>query len=524
MDYLVHHLLYSSAERLPEKEALVHEDERLSYSAVYWAVTSFAHGLKLTGLQRGDRLGILLKSSIPQALSIFAASAAGAVFVPIHEVLFPDQVAHIVADCGVKGLVTTAAKLASLNGVFQRMPSLAFAVVVDESDAPQVPIAVHRFEQLCSVDAGPQTDACIGRDLAAILYTSGSSGKPKGVMLTHTNIIAGARIVSTYLGITENDRTLAALPFTFDAGLNQMMTAIQQGGTTVLIQFTLARDIVRVLLRERISGLTGIPTLWCLLAHPHSTLMKTPLPQLRYIANTGGSLPQNVLATLMQALPATAVFLMYGLTEAFRSTYLPPDELDRRPNSIGKAVPNTEILVVDRDGKPCAPWEVGELVHRGPTVAAGYWGKPELTDQVFRPHPWMPPELLHRETVCYSGDLVKTDDEGFLYYVGRKDSMIKSSGFRISPTEVEEVLLQIGTVLEAAVIGVPDDLVGQHIKAFVVSSDPDSPNGQAISRHCSDKLPRHMVPKEVEFLEELPKTPNGKVDYSALKVSPIKPD
>jgi acyl-CoA synthetase (AMP-forming)/AMP-acid ligase II len=180
--------------------------------------------------------------------------------------------------------------------------------------------------------------------------------------------------------------------------------------------------------------------------------------------------------------------------------------------------------VVDRDGKPCAPWEVGELVHRGPTVAAGYWGKPELTDQVFRPHPWMPPELLHRETVCYSGDLVKTDDEGFLYYVGRKDSMIKSSGFRISPTEVEEVLLQIGTVLEAAVIGVPDDLVGQHIKAFVVSSDPDSPNGQAISRHCSDKLPRHMVPKEVEFLEELPKTPNGKVDYSALKVSPIKPD
>ena len=259
MDYLVHHLLCSSAERLPEKEALVHEDERLSYSAVYRAVTSFAHGLKLAGLQRGDRLGILLKSSIPQALSIFAASAAGAVFVPIHEVLFPDQVAHIVADCGVKGLVTTAAKLASLNGVFQRMPSLAFAVVVDESDAPQVPIAVHRFEQLCSVDAGPQTDACIGRDLAAILYTSGSSGKPKGVMLTHANIIAGARIVSTYLGITENDRTLAALPFTFDAGLNQMMTAFQQGGTTVLIQFTLARDIVRVLLRERISGLQESP-------------------------------------------------------------------------------------------------------------------------------------------------------------------------------------------------------------------------------------------------------------------------
>jgi acyl-CoA synthetase (AMP-forming)/AMP-acid ligase II len=294
------------------------------------------------------------------------------------------------------------------------------------------------------------------------------------------------------------------------------MTAFQQGATIVLIQFKLARDIVRVLLRERISGLTGVPTLWCLLAHPHSTLMKTPLPQLRYIANTGGSLPLIVLATLRQALPATAVFLMYGLTEAFRSTYLPPGELDRRPNSIGKAVPDTEILVINSDGKRCAPGEVGELVHCGPTVAAGYWGKPEFTAQVFRPHPWMPPGRPQAETVCYSGDLVKSDDEGFLYYVGRRDRMIKSSGFRVSPTEVEEVLLQIGSVLEAAVIGVPDDLTGQHIKAFVVSRDSDSPNGQAIIRHCSDKLPRHMVPMEIEFLEELPKTPSGKVDYSVF--------
>ena len=422
----------------------------------------------------------------------------------------------------MKGLVTTAAKLASLNGVLQRMPSLAFAVVVDESNAPQVPIAVHRFEQLCSVDAGPRTDACIGRDLAAILYTSGSSGKPKGVMLTHANIIAGARIVSTYLGITENDRTLAALPFTFDAGLNQMMTAIQQGGTTVLIQFTLARDIVRVLLRESFGTHRNPHTLVPADAsafHSDENAIAAASVYRQYRRISSSECTGNANA----GTPATAVFLMYGLTEAFRSTYLPPDELDRRPNSIGKAVPNTEILVVDGDGKPCAPWEVGELVHRGPTVAAGYWGKPELTDQVFRPHPWMPPELLHRETVCYSGDLVKTDDEGFLYYIGRKDSMIKSSGFRISPTEVEEVLLQIGTVLEAAVIGVPDDLVGQHIKAFVVSSDPDSPNGQAISRHCSDKLPRHMVPRR-SIPGRAAKTPNGKVDYSALKVSPIKPD
>jgi acyl-CoA synthetase (AMP-forming)/AMP-acid ligase II len=357
----------------------------------------------------------------------------------------------------------------------------------------------------------------IEKDLAAILYTSGSTGKPKGVMLSHAQVMAGSSIVSTYLEITEADRILAVLPFSFDAGMNQLMTAFQQGGTLLLINFTFAREVVSLLIKERVTGLAGVPTFWSLLAQPTSSLQKQPLPHLRYITNTGGAMPQPVLAVLRKALPTTRVFLMYGLTEAFRSTYLPPEELDRRPTSMGKAIPNTEILVLDEHGKPCRPGEVGELVHRGPTVSMGYWGHPELTARVLRPNPLVPPELGDQERVCYSGDYVKMDDEGFLYFVGRRDTMIQSSGFRISPTEVEEVLFRAGGLKGVAVIGIPDPVLGQSIKAFVVARDGETAQAAELLEFCSANMPRHMVPKAIEVLDELPKTSSGKVDYPALR-------
>jgi len=261
-----------------------------------------------------------------------------------------------------------------------------------------------------------------------------------------------------------------------------------------------------------------VPTFWSLLAQPSSSLAKQPLPDLRYITNTGGAMPQPVLATLRRQLPSTRVFLMYGLTEAFRSTYLPPEELDRRPTSMGKAIPDTEILVIDEQGRPCPPGEIGELVHRGPTVSMGYWGQPELTARVLRPHPFLPAELGDVEKVCYSGDYVKMDEDGFLYFVGRRDTMIKSSGFRISPTEVEEVLFKSGLVKGAAVIGIPDEVLGQTVKAFVVAPDGGGPVDVAkLVEFCAASMPRHMVPKTIEALEEMPKTPSGKVDYPALR-------
>jgi len=517
MDFLIWHMLRESVRRVPEKEALVHGRERLSYRETGDQVARLAAGLRHAGIRRGDRVGIYLEPSIAQVLSIFAVAQSEGVFVPINIQLFPEQVAHIAKDCGMTALITRPAKLAALAGLLPEIPSLKFAVLAGEGSAPEAQLAVYSWESLMQQERAEPWEQSISKDLAAILYTSGSTGKPKGVMLSHANVMAGSTIVSTYLGITEGDRILAVLPFSFDAGLNQLMTAFQQGGTLVLINFVFAREIVQVLLKERITGLAGVPTLWSLLAQPNSTLQKQPLQDLRYITNTGGAMPQTVLAVLRKVLPTTKVFLMYGLTEAFRSTYLPPEEVDRRPTSMGKAIPDTEILVLREDGTPCKPGEVGELVHRGPTVSMGYWGRPEDTNKALRPNPLLPSELGDCERVCYSGDLVKTDADGFLYYVGRRDAMIKSSGFRISPTEVEEVLFQSAQLQQAAVIGIPDEELGQSIKAFIVPRDGVVIDTKWLLDYCGERMPRYMVPKFVEIMTGLPKTTSGKVDYPALR-------
>ena len=518
MDFLIHHMLRTSAHHSPDKEALVHGDQRLSYRDVAKRCSGLAKGLRRAGLVRGDRIGIYLDPSVAQVVSIFGVSEAGGVFVPINATLFPEQVGHIAKDCGMKGLITTAAKLSTLAPLLHEIPTLEFVVLTGEGSTPQTTLPAQRLEDLYEL-AGPseRIEKSISKDLAAILYTSGSTGKPKGVMLSHVNVMAGSTIVSTYLGITNTERILAVLPFSFDAGMNQLMTAFQQGGTIVLINFVFAREVVQMLMKERITGLAGVPTLWSLLAQPNSTLLKHPLPDLRYITNTGGAMPQAVLKILRQSLPTTKVFLMYGLTEAFRSTYLPPEELDRRPTSMGKAIPDTEILVLKEDGTACGPGEIGELVHRGPTVSLGYWNRPEDTARALRPNPILPPEMGDCERVCYSGDLVKTDDDGFLYFIGRRDTMIKSSGFRISPTEIEEVLFQKGKLRGAAAIGIPDDVLGQVVTVFVVAMDGAPVDSQELLSICAEKMPRYMVPKFLEVLEELPKTSSGKVDYPALR-------
>jgi acyl-CoA ligase (AMP-forming) (exosortase A-associated) len=520
MDFLVHHLLRASAVRVPAKEALVHDQRRLTYQEVSASVSGLASGLRRAGLQRGERVGIYLGPCVPQVLSIFGVSQAGGVFVPINTLLFPGQVSHIARDCGIAALITAANKLESLLPILSEVHSLRFLVIVSDGTTVESPLPVHDFETLTNLTTETQwQDWGIEKDLAAILYTSGSTGKPKGVMLSHANVVAGSTIVSTYLEITESERILAVLPFSFDAGLNQLMTAFQKGGTLVLIDFVFAKQIVDLLVNERITGLAGVPTVWTLLAQPNSTLQKNSPTDLRYITNTGGAMPQTVLKILRTALPRTRIFLMYGLTEAFRSTYLPSEELDRRPTSMGKAIPDTEILVLNEQGQLCQPGEVGELVHRGPTVSMGYWGRPDATNQVLRPNPLLPAEIGDAERVCYSGDLVKMDEDGYLYYVGRRDAMIKSSGIRISPTEVEEVVFQSGKVRHAAAIGVPDEFQGQAVKIFVVPRDGEPIDEDDLLEYCAEKMPRYMVPKSIAVLSEIPKTSSGKVDYPALRRS-----
>jgi acyl-CoA synthetase (AMP-forming)/AMP-acid ligase II len=396
-----------------------------------------------------------------------------------------------------------------------KVQSLSCLLLTDQP-AEQLNESVAVIDNVMHRNNQPRSSSSIGEDLAGILYTSGSTGKPRGVMLSHRNLLAGSRIVSTYLQLRHEERILSILPFSFDYGLNQLLTSVQQAASIVLFQYRFPAEIVRALRAESITGLAGVPLVWAGLAHHTSGLAEAKLPSLRYITNSGGAVPTAIVKKLRQLSPDTKIFLMYGLTEAFRSTYLPPEEIDRRPDSIGKAIPETEILVIDSEGRPCKPGELGTLVHRGPTVSLGYWGKRELTQQFFRPHPFIPKDR-GGDTVCYSGDLVRMDEEGFLFFAARADGQIKSQGYRVSPAEVEEVLMETGQLAQAAVVGLPAGDAGEKIHAVVVPIESADFNSDEIMQHCARKLPLYMIPKSIEVLGMLPETPNGKIDYKFLR-------
>jgi acyl-CoA ligase (AMP-forming) (exosortase A-associated) len=497
--YLVHHLLERAARAGGEPIAIVDGSRSLTFGALAAAASHCAGQLLRLGLERGERVAIFLPKSLEECWAIFGVSAAGGVFVPVNALLKPAQVAHIVADSGARILLTTSAMAEWLEGAFREDVRI---VAVDTPD----------WNGTLGLHAAPPS-AAIGEDLAAILYTSGSTGRPKGVMLSHRNLIAGTRIVRTYLGLTEADRILSILPFSFDYGLNQLLTVVEQRARLVLLTFQFGDEIVRAIRDHEITGLAGVPTIWAILTRAAPSLSRTPLPSLRYITNSGGAVPSETVKRLREKLPETRIFLMYGLTEAFRSTFLPPEEVDRRPTSIGKAIPECEVFAVTVDGRRAGPGEPGILVHRGPTVSLGYWNRPEATAEVLKPHPFLPP-MQGGETVCYSGDLVTQDADGFFYFVARNDTMIKSSGHRISPTEVEECLMATGAFRQVAVIGLPDAFAGQKVHAVgVAGSGIDIP---AVLQRAADQLPPYMVPRAIELVEHLPVTPNGKIDYVGL--------
>jgi acyl-CoA ligase (AMP-forming) (exosortase A-associated) len=463
------------------------------------------------GVERRDRVAIWLEKSCEEAASIFGVSMADAVVVPVNALLKPPQVAHILGDCGVRTLITTHARWEQLAAVRDGLPAVR-PVFTDGGDA-----------LYAAPRAFSPSEHCIGEDLAAILYTSGSTGRPKGVMLSHRNLLAGSRIVSSYLGIRHEERILSVLPFSFDYGLNQLITVVEQGATVVLLTFRFGDEIVRALADEQCTGLAGVPAVWAVLMGAAPALPRTPLPHLRYLTNSGGAVPSETVRKIRAMLPHVQLVLMYGLTEAFRSTYLPPPEVDERPTSMGKAIPETEVFVYDAErGRRCVPGETGILLHRGPTVSLGYWNRPEETAHALRPNP-LYGEHEGADTVCWSGDLVTMDEEGFLYFVGRDDAMIKSGGYRISPTEVEEVLMATHGLAQAAVIGLPDPIVGERVHAVVVAAPGATPDGEALVMHAVTQLPAHMVPREVEYVADLPRSPNGKVDYRKLKAERTGP-
>ncbi len=519
---LLHGLIARAAALTPDAAACTHGSDTWSYIRLHTATSAFAAGLLQLGLGRGERVGIWLEKRLETVVASFGAPAAGGVMVPMNPLLKPEQVAYIAADCNVRVLVTSPDRLALLAPLLSGLPDLHHVVLTSlPAQPPALPpqVAVSAWADLLAAPAAAG-HRVIDTDMVAILYTSGSTGRPKGVVLSHRNMVAGAKSVASYLGNHAGDSLLAALPLSFDAGFSQLTTAFHAGARVVLLNYLLPRDVLKAMVKECITGLTAVPPLYIQL-----TQLDWPAEvnqHLRYFANTGGRMPRQTLNALRARAPAAQPFLMYGLTEAFRSTYLPPEQVDARPDSIGKAIPNAEILVLRDDGTECGPDEPGELVHRGALVGQGYWNDAEKTAERYRllgaGVGGRQAGLQLPEFAVFSGDTVRRDSEGYLYFIGRRDEMMKTSGYRVSPTEVEEVLYATRRLGECAAFGVDHATLGQAIQ--VVATAPagaDVVDVPALLADCKARMPAYMVPHGVQVVAgPLPRNPNGKIDRKLL--------
>ncbi len=517
---LLHELISASAERAPASAALTAGATTLSYQELDTQVAGFAAGLMALGLDRGERVGIFLDKRIETVVASFGTARAGGAFVPVNPILKGEQIGHILRDCNARVLVTSPERLPLLADTLNHCHDLRQVILTGPLTKP-VELQSASLHQWSDVLASPP---CAGHrvvdsDILSILYTSGSTGRPKGVVLSHRNMVAGAKSVASYLGNTSDDTLLAALPLSFDAGFSQLTTAFHAGARVVLLNYLLPQDVLKAMVKEKVTGLTAVPPLYIQLAK--LKWPETVTDHLRYFANTGGRMPLETLKALRAHLPRTQPFLMYGLTEAFRATYLPPDQVDTRPDSIGKAIPNAEVLVLREDGSECAPNEPGELVQRGAHVAMGYWNDAEKTAERFKPLPATAPGrqsgFVLPEIAVFSGDTVRRDEEGYLYFIGRRDEMMKTSGYRVSPTEVEEILYSTQMVGECVAFGVPHPALGHSICVIATGKDGAALDSAALLAECKQRMPAYMVPSVIEARDgPLPRNPNGKIDRKTL--------
>jgi len=522
MAHLLDQLLLDSANAAAAAPALTLADRTQSYGDLATAVERVAKGLVHLGVQRGERVAFYLEKRFETVAVAFGAARAGMAFVPVNPLLKPEQVGHILRDCNVRVLVTSQDRLDYVAPTLAECADLRHVVVTGGAAGTPPPGKRTLTWADLTAEREAHTHRVIDTDLVAILYTSGSTGKPKGVMLSHRNMVAGAKSVASYLDNRASDTILSALPLSFDAGFSQLTTAFQVGARVVLLNYLVPRDVLVALEREDVTGLTAVPPLWIQLAQlrwPQSVASR-----LRYIANTGGRMPRETLTQLRAQLPNTKPFLMYGLTEAFRSTYLPPTEVDRRPDSIGKAIPNAEILVLRPDGTECGVDEPGELVHRGALVGMGYWNDPEKTAERYKPLPvgvgGREAGMVLPEMAVFSGDTVKKDAEGYLYFIGRRDEMIKTSGYRVSPTEIEEAIYATKLVGEVAAFGTAHSTLGQAVVVIATPPAEGTLDADRLLAECRKQLPAYMVPSDIEVRDgPLPRNPNGKIDRKILSAA-----
>ena len=476
----------------PAGPALLTREGLLDYAGLERATGALAAALRAKGLAPGDRVASWLPKNRMTALLPLACARAGLVHVPVNPLLKRAQVAHILSDSGASLLISGKARIATLGEGDLQCPA-----VVEEEGAAMLDGA----ERLPPSSAGPDA-------LAALLYTSGSTGRPKGVMLSHANLWLGAVSVAHYLGLTPEDRVLGVLPLAFDYGQSQLLSTWAAGACVVPLEYLSPRDVIRAIEEQGITTLAGVPPLWV-------QLIEAPWPpraalSLRRLTNSGGRLPVSVIRRMRELFPVGEIHSMYGLTEAFRSTSLDPALLDEHADSMGTAIPFADVMAADGEGRIAGPGEEGELVHAGPLVAKGYWNDPARTAERFRP---APEGARYAGTAVWSGDRVRRDANGLFYFVGRADAMIKTSGNRVSPTEIEEAAVASGAAVEAVALGYPDARLGEAI-ALVVRGSRE--REEALRNHLRRELPNFMQPSAILWRDDLPRSPNGKLDRAAL--------
>ena len=501
--------LIDAAERLPDKPAVISKTTSITFSELHNQALATAECLRELGIQPGDRVGICMEKSIDQILIILGVLCANAVVVPILPRLKQPNIRHIIENSGMVAMVTDSERLNEVAEFASMVKLMAGHGEIDEN-WPNIAYMRRYLQSRLIFDR-------IGLDNAAIIYSSGSTGRPKGILIAHRNLADGADIVAEYLQTTQDDRIGCILSFNFDYGLNQIWQTLRKGATLYLYDFALPNDLFSLLANDSI---TALPVMPVIISKMFDKRLKTVAPSydfssLRYVCSTGGRLSERMLTDLKSTFPKAKIYSMFGLTEAFRSTYLPPDKLDSHPTSIGKAIPECQVFVMDENGEECPPNVVGELVHRGATVSKGYWRDPESTAKVFRSHPKFP-----GETLVFSGDRVVRDDEGYLYFVARGDEMIKTKGFRVSPTEVETEVVRHPEVADAIAFAVPNIDVGEDIACAYTTASSGPLSEHELKQYLKSQLPSHMVPAYLIHFENFPITGNaGKLDRKTIKQS-----
>lgn len=487
---------------VPDKAAVFSGSESLTFRQLHAEAAAAAQAIASLGVSSGDRVGICMQKNLDQVVAILGVLWANAIFVPIHPVLHAEQIGHIVDDCDMKLLITDSTRIEEVRDTAHGRILIGHGPAEEGIDSL---VQLRREYQ----GSDPIFQGKPG-DTAAIIYSSGSTGRPKGIIISHKNLVDGARIVAGYLGTKATDRIAGVLSLNFDHGLNQLWQTLYVGSSLYLHDLMFPRDLFRLIARERLTALPVMPVIISRMFDPQLPSPDADLDfsALRYVSTTGGPVTARILDQLRKTFPVTDIVLMYGLTEAFRSSWLPPDQVAIRPTSIGKAIPEVELYVLDEKGQDCAPHVPGQLVHRGGCVANGYWNAPEATAERFRQIDRFP-----NETVVFSGDLVRRDEEGYLYFLGRMDSMIKTHGFRVSPTEIEEHARRFDGLFDAVAFGIDNPEIGQDIAVTYTTTDRTQLASDTLTDHFRAGMPHYMVPRWFVHLEAFPATGSGgKVD------------